>query len=163
MKAPLLTAFASGLLLVAGTTPAWADCRQVMIDGVPHQVCDNRNNLIVVPPVPYVGDAFREGMRGGAEAYRTSPPLYERWEAPPVLPPGGAPMGPVRVVGDPTDVRGCALLGEVRDDDLADLAKKVTKKGGNTALLTATVLKPGLAITGGAKRFVVAQAYQCQE
>jgi hypothetical protein len=67
------------------------------------------------------------------------------------------------MVGDPTDVRGCALPGEVRDDDLADLAKKVTKKGGNTALLTATVLKPGLIIMGGAKRFVVAQASQCHE
>src|SRR2546426_12191177 len=152
MKRSLLTNVAAGLLLVAGTTPAWSGCRQVTVDGVSHQVCDNSPN--VVYPVPYAGDAFREGMRGGAEAFK----LHMLLDAlppgpPPALPPGGADVavtgskvrGTVRMVTAADGLSGCALLGAVRDDEFPDLAEKVLKLGGTHALLTGTKGKYVLA------------------
>ena len=159
MKRSLLTNVAAGLLLVAGTTPAWSGCRQVTVDGVSHQVCDNSPN--VVYPVPYAGDAFREGMRGGAEAFK----LHMLLDAlppgpPPALPPGGADVqvvksktpGTVRMVNTPADVEGCVLLSAVKDDEWVDLAEKVLRKGGTHALLTGTKGK-----------YVFGHAYRCEK
>src|SRR5439155_23063219 len=160
MKRSLLTNVAAGLLLVAGTTPAWSGCRQVTVDGVSHQVCDNNATPFVNNPVPYGGGAFNEGARAGAEAYKLRMLLDALPPGPPpALPPGGANVavtgskvrGTVRMVTAADGLSGCALLGAVRDDEFQDLAGKVLKLGGTHALLTGTKGK-----------YVLAQAYRCE-
>lgn len=155
MKA-LILAGALGLCLVPAG--ALADCQQVRIDGITHQVCTN--SPTVVAPVPYGGGAVQQGADDGAATYRLRMLLNALPPGvPPALPPGGTDVavtgskvhGTVRMVTDAGGLSGCGLLGAVRDDEFPDLAEKVLKLGGTHALLTGTRGK-----------CVLAQAYRCQ-
>ena len=69
---------------------------------------------------------------------------------------------PVRVlvVDDANRVRGCQVLGTVSDDDLGDLQKKVSRLGGNVALLTPQRKAKGGYF--GLQDYMTADAYQCE-
>ena len=165
MKVPLLAGIASGLILVSGTTSAWGDCRQVRVDGVSHQVCDN-SPTVVYPQTygqgGYGGGAFQQGAAEGAADLLRLQMLLNALppSPPPALPPGGADVqvvksktpGTVRMVNTPADVEGCVLLSAVKDDEWVDLAEKVLHKGGTHALLTGTKGK-----------YIFGHAYRCEK
>ena len=44
-------------------------------------------------------------------------------------------MGRVALTTDVTLVRGCALLGRVKDDEVKDLRRKIVRLGGDTAVV----------------------------
>ena len=65
----------------------------------------------------------------------------------------------VRVVNDPTQVRGCQVLGTVADNDFEDLQRKAAKVGGNVALMT-----PDRKAKGGyfgMQDYMTADVYRC--
>jgi hypothetical protein len=44
-------------------------------------------------------------------------------------------MGRVALTTDATLVRGCSLIGRVKDDEVKDLRRKIVRLGGDTAVL----------------------------
>src|SRR5437773_11624007 len=95
MKVPLLAGIASGLMFGSGTTSAWGDCRQVRVDGVSHQVCDNSPTVVYPQNYGqggYGGGAFQQGAAEGAADLLRLQMLLNALppSPPPALPPGGA-------------------------------------------------------------------------
>ena len=66
----------------------------------------------------------------------------------------------VRVVTKADDVRGCALVGTVSDNELEDLQRKAARAGGNTALLTPERRTKGGYF--GLQDYQTADVYRCE-
>jgi hypothetical protein len=65
----------------------------------------------------------------------------------------------VRVVNDPSQVRGCQVLGTVADNDFQDLQRKAAKVGGNVALMTPERKAKGGYF--GLQDYMTADVYRC--